>query len=220
MVDVTSVIATHIAEIIRQHAAEILTREEVSTLLAGLKEKSPALVGEVVPETLKTGDVQKILQNLLRERVSIRDLETILEALGDHGPRIKDPEVLTEYVRNALGRSICQGHRSTDGKIHVVTLDPALEDFVANAVEHSERGSYLTLSPEMTAGIIGQVASKVEVLVSRGFPPIVLCAPQVRLQVRRMLEGKIPQIVVLSYNEIVKEVPVESHGTVLMEKGS
>jgi flagellar biosynthesis protein FlhA len=152
--------------------------------------------------------------------VSIRDLETILETLGDHAAKIKDPEILTEYVRNALGRTICQQHRGNDGKIHAVTLDPSLEDFIANAIEHTDRGSYLSLSPEMAGGIIGQVAAKIEVLVSQGYPPVVLCAPQVRLQVRRMLEGRIPQVAVLSYNEIVKEVPVESHGTVLMEKAA
>jgi flagellar biosynthesis protein FlhA len=220
VVDSTSVIATHITEIIRQHAPEILTREEVSRLMAGLKEKAPALVSEVVPDVVKTGDVQKILQNLLRERVSIRDLETIVETLGDYGPKIKDPEVLTEYVRNALGRSICLQHRASDGKIHAVTLDPTLEDFIANAIEHTERGSFLTLSPEMAAGMIGQVAARIETLVASGNPPVVLCAPQVRLQVRRLLEGKMPQVVVLSYNEIVKEVPVESHGTVQMEKAA
>jgi flagellar biosynthesis protein FlhA len=218
VVDITSVIATHLTEVIRQHVGEILTREEVSSLLNGLKERAPALVNEVVPEVLKTGEVQKILQNLLRERVSIRDLETILETLGDYAPKIKDPEVLTEYVRNGLARTICHQHRSSDGKVHAVTLDPSLEDFISGALEHSERGSYLTLSPEMSSGIVGQIAARIESMVSQGYSPVVLCAPQVRLAVRRMLEGKIPQAVVLSYNEIVKEVPVESHGTVVMEK--
>jgi len=218
VVDVSSAIATHLTEVIRQHAADILTREEVSALLNSLKEKSPALVSEVVPEVLKTGEVQKILQNLLRERVSIRDLETILETLGDYAPRIKDTEVLTEYVRHALARGICQQHRAADGKLHAVTLDPSLEDFIANSIEHTDRGSYLTLSPEMSAGIVGQIAGKIEAMVGQGYSPGVLCAPQVRLQVRRLLEGRIPHAVVLSYNEIVKEVPVESHGTVVMEK--
>jgi len=218
VVDISSAIATHLTEVIRQHAADILTREEVSALLNSLKEKSPALVSEVVPEVLKAGDVQKILQNLLRERVSIRDLESILETLGDYAPRIKDTEVLTEYVRQSLARSICQQHRAADGKVHAVTLDPSLEDFIANSIEHTDRGSYLTLSPDMSEGIVGQIAGKIEAMVGQGYSPAVLCAPQVRLQVRRLLEGRIPQVVVLSYNEIVKEVPVDSHGTVVMEK--
>ena len=220
VVDVTSVIATHLTEIIRSHAAELLTREEVSNLISRLKEKSPALVGEIIPEVLKVGDVQRILQNLLRERVSIRDFESVLETLGDMAPKVKDPEVLTEYVRNSLARSICQQHRAADGKIHAVTLDPSLEDFIANAIEHTDRGSYLTLSPEMAGGIVGQIAGKIEALVAQGYSPVILCAPQVRLQVRRMLEARLPQAVVVSYNEIVKEVPVESHGTVLMEKAA
>src|SRR6185503_3233350 len=169
VVDVSSAIATHLTEVIRQHAADFLTREEVSALLNSLKEKSPALVSEVVPEVLKTGEVQKILQNLLRERVSIRDLETILETLGDYAPRIKDTEVLTEYVRHALARGICQQHRAADGKLHAVTLDPSLEDFIANSIEHTDRGSYLTLSPEMSAGIVGQIAGKIEAMVGQGY---------------------------------------------------
>ncbi len=218
VVDVTSVIATHLTELIRRHAPELLTRDEVSSLINGVKAKSPALVDELIPDVVKTGDVQKVLQNLLAERVSIRDLETILETLADYAPRTKDPEVLTEYVRNALARSISRQHRHTDDRIHVVTLDPALEDFIANSIEHTERGSFLSLSPEMLSAIVARVADEIGKLVARGLVPIVMCAPQVRLQVRKMLEGKIAGCVVLSYNEIIKEVQVESHGMVTIEK--
>ncbi|MBI4584275.1 MAG: flagellar biosynthesis protein FlhA [Planctomycetes bacterium] len=218
VVDATSVIATHLTEVIRLHASDLLNRDEVATLIQNVKERSPALVNELIPDVLKNGDVQKVLQNLLNERVSIRDLETILEALGDYAPRTKDTEVLTEYVRNALGRNVCQQHRHTDGKLHVITLDPSLEDFINNSIEHTERGSYMTLSPEMLSMIVSRIAAQVERMVVDGHSPIILCAPQVRLQVRKMLEGRIPGIVVLSYNEIVKEVQVESHGTVTVDK--
>lgn len=217
VVDITSVVATHLTELLRLHASELLTREEVSNLVEAVKEKSPALVGEVIPDVVKIGEVQKVLQSLLRERVSIRDLESVLETLGDYAPRTKDPEILTEYVRNALGRSICQTYRQNDGKLHVVTFDPALEDYVNNAVEHSDRGSYVTLSPDILASITEKAASRIERLVVKGYSPIVLCAPQVRAHVKKILEGKIPGVVVLSYNEIVSDVSVQVHGTVILD---
>jgi flagellar biosynthesis protein FlhA len=217
VVDATSVIATHLTELIRLHAAELLTREEVSSLIDSVKEKAPALVEEVIPDVVKIGDVQKVLQNLLNERVSIRDLEIVLETLGDYAPRTKDAEILTEYVRNAMGRSICQAYRQGDGKLHVVTFDPSLEDYVNNSIEHTDRGSYLTLSPEILAAVTEKTAGQIEKLVVKGFSPIVLCAPQVRSHVRNILDGKIPGVVVISYNEVVKDVLVESHGNVMLD---
>ena len=120
-------------------------------------------------------------------------------------------------MRNALGRNICQHYRHTDSKVHVITLDPALEDFINNSIEHTERGSFMTLSPEMLSVIVSRIASQVERMVVEGLTPVILCAPQIRLQVKKMLEGRIPGIVVLSYNEIVKEIQIESHGTVTVE---
>ena len=120
-------------------------------------------------------------------------------------------------MRNALGRSICQTYRQNDGKLHVVTFDPALEDYVNNAVEHSDRGSYVTLSPDILASITEKAASRIERLVVKGYSPIVLCAPQVRAHVKKILEGKIPGVVVLSYNEIVSDVSVQVHGTVILD---
>ena len=217
VVDVTSVIATHLTELIRLHASELLTREEVSSLIDSVKEKAPALVDEVIPDIVKVGDVQKVLQNLLNERVSIRDLEVVLETLGDYAPRTKDSGVLTEYVRNSMGRSICQTYRQDDGKLHVVTIDPSLEDYINNSIEHTDRGSYLTLSPDILAAITEKTAGQIEKLVVNGFSPIVLCAPQVRAHVRKILDGKIPGIVVISYNEVVRDVLVESHGNVMLD---
>ena len=171
----------------------------------------------MVPTVLKPGEVQKILQNLLREGVSIRDLGTILETLGDYAPRIKDPEVLTEYVRNALARSISRQHSAKDGRIFVITLDPKLEDLVKGATERTERGTFLALSPSMVSRVGERLAKEVAKLVASGHAPVILCSPQVRAQVKRIADTLQPGIAVLSYNEIVRDVKVESLGMVAAE---
>ena len=212
VVDVVSVLATHLTEVIREHAAELLTREEVNRLVERTQADSPAVVKEVIPDLLKVGQVQKVLQALLREKIPIRDLEAVLEALADWAPRTQDPEVLTEYVRHALARTICRKHAAADGRLHVVTLDPQLEEYIGGAVEHSERGSFLRLSPEMAEPITRSVTQTLESLVGGGHPPVVLTSPQIRLQVRRLLENAVPGVVVLSYNEVARGVSVESVG--------
>jgi len=217
VVDVVSVLATHLTESIREHAAELLTREEVNRLIERTQEESPAVVKEVIPDLLKVGQVQKVLQALLREKVSIRDLEAILESLADYAPRTQDPEVLTEYVRHGLARTICHQHAASDGRLHVVGLDPQLEEYVAGAVEHSDRGSFLRLSPEMAEPITRAVTQSLEGLVGSGYSPIILTSPQIRLQVRRLLENAVPGVVVLSYNEVARGVAVESVGVARVE---
>ena len=218
VVDASSVIATHLIEIIKSHAAELLTRQDLNTLLDTVKEKSPAVVEEVVGGTLKAGDVQKILQALLEERVPIRDMETILETLGDWGARTQDLEVLVEYVRNALARTICSQYRDEDGKLRCVTLEPGLEDTINRQIERSDRGSFLTLPPATAAVIVQAVAKELENLTRLGAHPVVLCSPQIRLSLRRLLAASIPNITVLAYNEIVKEVQIESVGMVVIEQ--
>jgi len=216
VVDCTTVVATHLTEVIRSHADELLTREEVNKLINNLKGTSPAVVEEVVPNILKVGEVQKVLQNLLRERVSIRDLETILETLGDYGARTRDIDVLTEYARNSLARSISNDLKDESGTIHVVTLDPKLEDTINNAVEHTDRGSFLRMSPADIQRVCQAIGKEVEKLVGTGRTAIVLCSPQIRLQVKRMTEPFLPQLVVISYNEVSKDVRVESVGMVTL----
>jgi len=217
VVDAGAVLSTHLTETIKRYAHELLTRDEVNHLLKTLKEESPAVVEEVVPAVLKPGEIQKVLQNLLREGVSIRDLNTILETLGDYGPRIKDPEVLTEYVRNSLARSISRRHSSTDGRIYVVTLDPKLEDVIKAATERTERGTQLSLSPVLVGRIGDRIGREVSKLVAAGREPVILCSPQVRAQVKRIAEAVQPGVAVLSYNEIVQDVKVESLGMVAAE---
>jgi flagellar biosynthesis protein FlhA len=211
------VLATHLSETVKKHAHELLTRDEVNNLMKTLKETSPSVVEEVVPGVLKPGEVQKVLQNLLKEGVSIRDLGTILETLGDYGPRTKDPEILTEYVRNALSRSLSQKYLDRDGRLYVITLDPKLEDLIKAGIERTERGSFLSLSPSMVSRVAERIGREVEKLVAAGHAPVILTSPQVRAAVKRIADTIQPGIAALSYNEILRDVKVESLGMVGLE---
>jgi len=217
VVDASSVLATHLTEVIKTHAAELLSRQDLNALLDAVKEKSPAVVEEVVGGTLKAGEVQKILQALLEERVPVRDMETILETLGDWGGRTQDLEVLTEYVRNALARTICAQYQDDDGRLRCITLDPALEDAINSHIERSERGSFLTLPPALASKIVTAFNNELQKLIKLGAHPAVICAPQIRLSLRRLLAPGIPNIAILAYNEIVKETQIESVGMVVVE---
>jgi flagellar biosynthesis protein FlhA len=218
VVETSGVVATHLTEVVKRHADELLTRQEVNRLLDNLKTRSPKLVEEVVPEILKAGDVQKVLQNLLRERVPIRDLETILETIGDWGGRTTDVDVLTEYVRNSLARTISQQHSRDDNTIHCVTLDPKLEDLVNSHIERSERGSFVTMPPAVQNRIVAEIQKQLKAAVagSGGQTPVILCSPQIRAAVRRIIEHSLPHVAVLAYNEIVKSVQVQSRGMVVL----
>jgi flagellar biosynthesis protein FlhA len=209
VVDATTVLATHLTEIIRQHGHRLLTREQVNRLLETMKEKSPHLVQEVIPDLVKPGQLQKVLGNLLRERVPIRDLETILETLGDWIGRTDDLDVLTEYVRHALARTICQQYRDGEGRLWCVTLDPGMEDTINAHIERSERGTMMTIPPQVARDLVQSIAEQLQRLVAGGHPPVVLCSPPVRAPVRRLLEPSLPNVAVLGYNEI-DGVQVES----------
>jgi flagellar biosynthesis protein FlhA len=218
VVEPSSVIATFLTELIKRQADELLTRQEVNRLLDHVKERAPKLVEEVVPNVLKPGEIQRVLQALLRERVPIRDLELILEAIADIAPRTKDPEILTEYARNALGRTLCHQHKADDGRIHCVTLDPGLEELITKSLERTEQGTLLTLPPALRARIIETIRTQVEKAVpgSRGKPPVILVPPQIRAWVRKMIEVHLPTVAVLSYNEVVRGFEVDSHGMVVL----
>ena len=216
VVDPTSVMATHLSELIRRHAADLLTREEVAGLIEHVKRKAPAVVAEVVPDLLKVGQIQKVLQHLLREGVSIRDLETILETLADWAPRTKDPEILGEYVRHGLSRALCERYVAADGKLHAVTVDPNLEEYIDQAIERTERGSHLALNPEMSARIIRELGEKLKTLVAEGHPPVVLCSPQIRYQLKRLLSAQLGDVAVLALSEVLPDVDVEVVGNVMV----
>ncbi len=219
VVEPSGVLATHLTELIKRHAAELLTRAETHKLLDNLKRRNAALVEEVIPDLLKVGEVQHVLQNLLRERVPIRDLEVILETLGDWAPRTKDPEILTEYVRNALARTICAQYKDAQGVIHCVTLDPATEDYLQANITRSEHGSMLTIPPDRQSQLAMRIAQQVEQATPQagGAAVVVLCSPQVRAWVRRLIEPALPQTPVLALNEIVKGIEVQAHSVVSID---
>ena len=240
VVDPTSVVATHITEIVRRHAAELLTREEVNNLIAQLKEKSPKLVEESIPAVVKPGDLQKILQNLLREGVPIRDLESIVETLSDWAPKSKDLDVLTEYARHALRRSICQLYarpaeerderslgrgqsQPTPGEARMqlvcVTLDPAFEDVINGYIDRSPAGTSLAIPAHVARALARRVTDALGAVVSAGRHPVVIASPQVRAAVRQIVEPHLPNVAVLGYNEIVPGVEVESVALVTTGQG-
>jgi len=212
--EASSVIVAHLRSVIRERAAELLTRDDVGSLLRALRERRPAVVDEVVPALVKTGELQKVLQNLLREGVSIRDLGTILERLGDAASRTKDADVLTEQVRAGLARQICQKHVDADGKLYVITLDPRVEDAVHAATVRTEAGPAVALPPDAVNRIGDRLSREVDRLSLAGRAPVVLCSARVRAAVKRVAEAIRPGIAVLSYDEVVREVQIVTGGVV------
>jgi flagellar biosynthesis protein FlhA len=210
VVEESAVIATHLTELIKGHAHELLSRQELKNLLENLKIRVPALLEEVIPAQVKAGELQKVMQNLLRERVPVRDLETIIETLGDYVARTRDLEVLTEYVRHALARTICKQYVDDRDKIWCLTLDPALEELINSHLERSDRGTNNTIPPQTAQQITKQVAAKSQELTQTGRSAVMLCGPAIRSAVRRMIEGAVPHLAVLAFNEIVPEVTVEA----------
>ena len=191
----------------------MLGRQDVQTLLDNVKNSYPAIVDELVPKQLTLGEVQKVLGNLLREGVSIRDMVTILETLADYAPVTRDSDMLTEYVRQALGRAISKAFITPDNT-DVITLDPQLEQMIMDSVQKTEAGSYLTIEPSVTNKIMNNLARYVEKLAQLGKQPVVLASPMVRLYFKRMTEQSIPGLVVLSYNELEPTAEVRSIGMV------
>jgi flagellar biosynthesis protein FlhA len=211
-VEPAAVLATHLKEIVRQYADELLTRDACKRLIDELKTTSPAVVDELIPGQMKLGEVQQVLQMLLREQVPIRQLGTILETLGDYATRTKDTMWLAEYVRHRLARTISTRFRDATGRLHVVTLDPALEDRIAAGVEQTERGLFIRMSPpaiETTCRLIGNEVAK---LSNQNHSQIVLVSPQIRPALKQLTRANLPQLIVLSYNEITRDTTIESVG--------
>ena len=214
VVEPSAVIVTHLTEIVRRHSDELLSRQQVHQLLENLKQHSPRIVEELIPEVLKAHHVHQVLCNLLRERVPIRNLETILETLGAYADRTKDLGLLTEFVRHSLSRTICQQYRDKERVLRVVTLDPALEDILAAGVEYGERGMTIKLSPQVTEAVTRGIASQLENLTVPGYPAVVLTTPQIRAALRQITSASIPGLAVMSLNEITRDTQVESAGQV------
>ena len=214
VVELPAVLATHLTEILRAHSHEVLTRQDVRTLVDNLRPSHPTVVDELVPALLSYGEVQKVLENLLRERVSIRDLPTILESLADAARTNRDPLFLTEQVRLGLARSLCKQLADAEGVLPVLTLEPGMEQILEASVQATDRGPRLMVRPEIVGRLLDALKPLVETMSASGETPVVACSPQVRPHLRRLLEGSFPQLSVLSYAEIVPGVSVRSRGTV------
>ena len=214
VVDPPSIIATHLTEIIRQHIDELLTRQDVQNLVNNLKENNPAIVEELVPKLMGLGEVQKVLQNLLREGISIRDLLTIFETLADYAATTRDTDILTEYVRQSLKRAICSKFFPANETTSVVTLDPKIEQEIMNSVKQTEQGAYLNMDPARTRAIMESVEAEVKKLENLGRNPIIITSPIVRTYFKRLTEEYYPDLIVVSYNEVENRVELQSVGMI------
>ncbi len=214
VVDPPSIIATHLTEVIRQHISELLTRQDTQNLVNNLKESNPEVVDELIPKILGIGEVQKVLQNLLKEGISIRDLLTIFETLADYGASTRDTDILTEYCRQALKRAISARYFQMGESTSVVTLDPAIEQEIMGSVKQTEQGSYITLPPDRTKAIMASAEAETRKLEEMGRNPIVLTSPIVRIYFKKLSEDYIKDLIVVSYSEIDSNVELQSVGII------
>jgi flagellar biosynthesis protein FlhA len=217
VVDPPSVVSTHITEIIKMNAYELLGRQETKQLIDHLQESYPILVEEVTPNPLSVGEVQKVLAKLLRENISIRNLPVIFETLADFGKATSDTDILTEYVRQALARQITNQYSQSTESLKVVTVSGKVEKVIADGIQQTEHGSYLAIDPTVSQRILEAIASQVEQLSLMESTPIVLCSPAVRMYIRQLTERYFPQIPILSYNELEANAEVQSVGVVNIE---
>lgn len=213
VVDCPSIIATHLTEVIKSHLHELLSRQDVQTLISHVAQTHPTLIEELTPKLLSVGDIQKVLSNLLKEGISIRDLVSICEVLADYATTVRDTDVLTEYVRQGLSRSISKKifNESTN---QVITLDPGIEQQIMDNVQHTEQGAYVALDPKTIQTIISQVKKEIKKLTGIGLAPIILTSPIVRIYFKHLTEQYIPDLIVISYNEIEQNVEIQSIGMV------
>ncbi len=212
VVDPATVVTTHITEVVKGHADELLGREEVRALLDNLAKTYPKVVDELVPGVVPLGVVQKVLQKLLKERISVRDLLTILESIADYAPMTKNTDVLTGYVRQALSRTISRQYRDPDGNVIVLTVSPEIEEHISGVVQHTELESYATPDPIVIQRMVANLQRFVFTFTSKGLQPILLCSSQIRVHLRKLLERFFPNIIVLSHNELTRDVNIKSLG--------
>ncbi|MEX1022289.1 MAG: flagellar biosynthesis protein FlhA [Dehalococcoidia bacterium] len=217
VVDPPSVLITHLNELIRRHAPELLSRQDTQSLLTNLKEEYPAVVEELVPGVLTVGEVQGVLQLLLSEGVSVRDMVSIAETLADLGRQTKDIEALTEGVRQTLARQLSMQHRAPDGRLHAITLNPRLEQTLAQALTQTDNGMALVVSPDLLQRLMNRVATQMEHAAASGQQPVLLTSTRIRRPLRRLLERSLPALAVLSFAEVAREVDVEAVGQVEVE---
>ncbi len=214
VVDPPSIIATHLTEVIRTHIDELLSRQDVQSLINNIKESNPTLVDDLIPKLLGVGEIQKVLQNLLREGISIRDLLTIFETLADHAATTRDTDVLTEYARQSLKRAISSKYFPANEVTSVVTLDPKIEQDIMGSVKQTEQGAYLTLDPEKTKAIMASIETETEKLENLGKNPIIITSPIVRMYFKKLTEDYFKDLIVVSYNEVESNIELQSVGMV------
>ncbi len=214
VVDPATVVTTHLTEVVKSHADELLGRQDVQALIDNLARTYPRTVEELVGKTVPIQIVQKVLQRLLRERVPVRDLVTIIESLADYVAVTKNVDVLTGYVRQSLSRSITKQFQGSDGNVHVMILSPDAEDALNRSVQHTEHESFLTPDPNLIRKITGGIQKLLPQFTARGMSPVILCSPGIRIHVRRILEKYLPGIVVISHNEITRETGIQSLGMI------
>jgi len=214
IVDPASIMITHLTEIIKNHAYEILCREDVQRLIENLKKESPSVVEELTPGVMPLGSVQEVLKNLLKEQIPIRDMATILETIADYVTTTRDTEILTEYVRQRLSRTICQKYQNTEGKIGVISFDPQLEQTIASAIHKTERGNVLAIEPLMAQKLIDKLTEVVRGSLATGYEVVLLTSSNIRSHIRHLIENALPQVAVLSYKEVSSGVKIDSLGIV------
>ena len=214
VVDDATIMATHLTEVLRKHASELLGRQEVQNLLDNLSKTYPKAVEELVPNLLSLGAVQKVLQNLLEERISIRDLLTIVETLADYAPLTKDPDYLTEYVRNKMSRSFISPHIGEDGYLKLITMSQNVEDLLLKGIQNTEHGSYLSVDPNIADSIISSIKKETEKAMSKNIQPILLTTPLIRRHLRKMIEYFVPSLMVLSQSELLSDIGFKAIGKV------
>lgn len=214
VVDPPSVLATHLTSVIKVHAHELLGRQEIQNTITFIKEQNSAVVDELLPDLMSIGDIQRVLANLLKEQVSIRDMVSILETLADYAKITKDSDVLTEYVRQALKRQISRQYANDDQRILALTLDPGLEEQLRESIQQSDFGSYLAIDPDVAQRMLDGLSQQYQELMKKGITPVVLCAPILRIYYKRLVERFISTLVVLSYNEIDSNIGIEVVGMV------
>lgn len=214
VVDPPSIIATHLTQVISAHLDELLTRQDVQNLINNMQEANQTLIGELVPKLLGVGEIQKVLQNLLREGISILDLVTIFETLADYAPTTRDTDVLTEYVRQSLKRAISNKYFPNGEMTSVVTLDPKIEQEIMGSVKQTEQGAFLALDPDRTQKIMKSVEAEVGKLENLGKNPVIITSPIVRMYFKRLSRDYFQELIVVSYNEIESNVELQSVGMV------
>lgn len=217
VVDPPSIIATHLTEIIKEHLDELLNRQDVQNLIDNIKETNKTLVDELVPKLLGVGDIQKVLQNLLKEGISIRDLVTIFETLADYAATSRDTDILTEYVRQSLKRAISNKYFGDSETTTVVTLDPKVEQMIMNSIKQTEQGAYISLDPAITKQILSATEAEIQKLENKGQSPIIITSPIVRMYFKKLTNDYFKDLIVISYNEIDSDIELKSVGVVTID---